>query len=111
LGSENEGAVVMKKKHVMMAAEAVEKTWDFNMGRACNCIAGHAYELATGSEPELDWGKTKFVAQRYLGLTDKETKKLFTPKFLNEFDDRRVDKDLAARVLRRFANTGKIIWR
>lgn len=106
--------------------------WQDKSGHSCNtvaCIAGHTYVLFNfNGKPrkrseqikairrlpvyEIDAPATKGVrpfAKRVLGLDDPTAEALFEPKSVANLG--RVTPAKAVKVLRHYANTGKVNWR
>ncbi len=104
----------MNKRRLRQVAELVETSRSFDMGSHCNCVAAEALRLEGGDPSPLPWASIKSAAQLFLGLSNKQATDLFCPTWLNRnyYDlDRRQDAKKAAKVLRRLADVGKIIWR
>ena len=114
----------MNKDRILKLADYIEnsKTYDQRIWHYCNspaCIAGHAVELFADDFDKFNSytsiyyitnkGSRAFIddaAQELLGLSDDDAFRLF-----EEDDDYEnpSNKD-AALMLRRFAETGRIIW-
>lgn len=109
----------MFKKRMLAAADYIETKVakdEFDMGSGCQCVAAHVADLVAERRVLQPFNTSKVDAKKYLGINEEDAMKLFAPGFHSEWNmnygpEKRFDKALAVRTLRRFANTGKIIWR
>ncbi len=104
----------MNTKRLRQVADYVEQSSHFDMQVGCDCIAAKTLEVK--DEQFFGFGAAKRSAKKFLGLTERQARALFIPRWLHASDkevytNNRYNKSLAARVLRRLAKTGKIIWR